>query len=329
MILVTSAMLLVVTHASGQPDARIDRARGLFEQGAAHAAEDRWEQALRAFQASSALLAHAGTTYNIGYCERGLGHYTRARAQFASALAEHQARGEELSAAQQEAAAAYHREADAAIARLTVTLEPGDSKLRVDARPLQREGDHQVAGVAAYGAPASVSSVFVLHVDPGQRVFELTDGVHSEERVITVKRGEQRAIALTVTASDAFVPIDPALVRREDLRMTRLGWAIGLGGAGLAFGVAGGVLAGVAAGTWSDAQAACPQLTRCDDDRGFELSNRARFEARLGTTAWVTAGAALAGGVVLWLSVPDSLASAEPDVAIRVAPAGFGVVGRF
>lgn len=301
---------------------RISRARALFKEGVAHAAEDRWDEARQAFQASSKLLAHAGTTYNLGYCERGLGHHTRARLYFMRALDEDKARGGELSEEQRSATTEYLAEANAAIARITVTL-PSTARFSVDGRPLVKEGEEWVAGIAPKGPPERVGSQpVVVLVDPGERVFEISDAGRRDRRVVRVQPGERRLITLAFAALRREGEVDPAVAEREDTRRIHLGGALIMGGVAAILGVVAGVLSSQASSSWSEAQDACPEPTRCPDDRGFNRSNRASFEARLATVAWVTAGAAAAGGIVLWATTPAPL---DQDVA----SAGVSLRGSF
>src|SRR5438128_1604165 len=69
----------------------IGQARALYLEGLKHVRDAQWGEALVAFQRSRTLRPHALTTYNIGACERALGHYTRARQELSRALAENSA----------------------------------------------------------------------------------------------------------------------------------------------------------------------------------------------------------------------------------------------
>jgi hypothetical protein len=69
-------------------DPNVAQARDAFLLGADLAKGAQWAEALAAFERSASLHPHALTTYDIGVCERALGHYTRARDRFAAALVE-------------------------------------------------------------------------------------------------------------------------------------------------------------------------------------------------------------------------------------------------
>src|SRR5262249_46268244 len=106
--------------AMAQPDA-VEQARSLFAEATALARSGDWAGALARFRLSAQLRPHAVTTYDIAYCERALGHRTRARALFRAALAARDARGQlELPADMLEAARGYAAELERGIARVDV-----------------------------------------------------------------------------------------------------------------------------------------------------------------------------------------------------------------
>src|SRR5438105_15910276 len=94
-----AAILLLARGATAHADDGGDtvmKARRLFVTGAEQVKREEWADALSAFEQSAALRPHAVTTYNLGVCERALGRYTRARANFEHALAESAATGGQL-----------------------------------------------------------------------------------------------------------------------------------------------------------------------------------------------------------------------------------------
>src|SRR5262245_10995171 len=116
----------------------VEQAREAFTLGTALAAQGQWVDALAAFERSSRLRPHPVTTYNLGYCERGLGHFTRARKFFDQALADHAAgRGGKLTEDLLREAQSYLAETDRRLVRAAVTLTPADATVSVDGRPLE------------------------------------------------------------------------------------------------------------------------------------------------------------------------------------------------
>src|SRR2546430_2765836 len=85
------ACVLVARPAAAEDD--VTRARQLFQLGVALAHEGKCDRAIEAFRSSAKLRPHAKTTYNLGFCEKELGHYTRALAMFARAADEDARRG--------------------------------------------------------------------------------------------------------------------------------------------------------------------------------------------------------------------------------------------
>ncbi|HXK20616.1 MAG TPA: hypothetical protein VNG33_22550, partial [Polyangiaceae bacterium] len=65
--------------ASEPADPALEEARRSYREGVERVQQARWGEALAAFERSETSRKHATTTFNIGACERALGHYTRAR----------------------------------------------------------------------------------------------------------------------------------------------------------------------------------------------------------------------------------------------------------
>jgi PEGA domain len=187
--------------------ASVDAARQAFVDGAAHAKEMRWGDALERFEASARLKPHAGTSYNIGICHRALGRYALAQATFRRSLAEHQATGE-LAPSLVANTHAFLEEIDRVLASFDVTLSPPTAKIAVDGRPLEvADADAKpptlVAGVEAPGPPeAPPSGRFKLVLDPGAHVFVLSQKGYGD---VVVRRN-----------------IRPGARKRLDLSMRRL-----------------------------------------------------------------------------------------------------------
>jgi hypothetical protein len=161
-------------------DPNVSLAREAFLLGADLAKRAQWAEALPAFERSASLHPHALTTYDIAVCERALGRYTRARDQFAAALAQTGAEAQQLPASVADDTHAYLIETEAVLVRLAVHIDPADAKIAVDGRPLRAE-------VGVLGRPAAVAGVreagrgepppapeFDLLLDPGTHVLTLS-----------------------------------------------------------------------------------------------------------------------------------------------------------
>lgn len=162
---------------AAQADA-LEPARALYLEGLSQVRQAHWGEALAAFERSQALHPHPLTTYNIGACERALGHYTRARRELLKAL-ESSAFGE-LPPTTQTDARAFLEEISQLLVRLSVTVEPAAARITVDGRPLESAMDGEGAPVLiagtlppGRGGPAT-SGHFQLLADPGVHVITLS-----------------------------------------------------------------------------------------------------------------------------------------------------------
>jgi hypothetical protein len=326
--------LCLATASRAQEANTRQRAGELFKAGTTLAAQNRWREALSAFEQAALLVPHASTTYNIAYCERGLGHPTRARHFFRRALEEND-EGGGLSQEQQTAAASHRAEAEKQIARVSVTVSPADARLTVDGRPLEIERTSPpvaVAGVRPLGAGATVPAAeFELWLDPGSHVFVIARGDGRKDTVSRVYGTAAEAaleLVLPQTPKPNAAPpdVNPAPVPAPTAPSPSYWNGQRIGAVIVAVGAAGALATGVALGVrtanaWSEAQDACPGSVDCVDDTAFERSLDAKRDGNLATVALVTAGLATAGAVYLWVTAPD--------VAISVGPGRVAVIGAF
>jgi hypothetical protein len=223
--------LLVLCDAAGPAQAQEEptesetrsdmtsRARDAFVLGTSLAQQGQWRDALKEFEHSASIRPHATTTYNIGFCERALGHYTRARERFMEALAQDQAAetsDQELPDELLRSAKIYLQEAEERIARIAVTLDPADAALTVDGRPLaladaEKGNDRPVlvAGVRDRGAPEPPPARrFTLLLDPGHHLFVIAgDGTPDAVVERSFSRGAEGELALR--APEPARPTEP------------------------------------------------------------------------------------------------------------------------
>jgi hypothetical protein len=312
---------LAPVAASAQPAApaaetdATRRGRERFVEGAALAREGRWRDALAAFQESATLRPHAVATYNIAYCERALGHTTRAWRLFGRAIAEDDAAGKvELGDALRRGAVDYTAEAERELGHVIVTLDPPDALVAVDGGPLELVNGGErpllVAGTRGDGAAESPPRpTFELLIDPGVHSFLVKSGEKSRSIEATVQRGTTLQLTVSIEPPLPAPPPAPAAeplpAEPHGLAPQRVG-ALLLGGMGVGAIAVGAALGGVAAQRWSEAQDACPALDACPDDEGHDLSEQAERFGNFATVGLVAGGLALAGGVVLWFTTPSA-----------------------
>lgn len=156
----------------------VEQARALYLEGLKHVREAHWGDALAAFERSRTLRPHAMTTYNIGACERALGHYTRAYEQLSRALAENTT--SELPPSIVTDAHAFLDEIRRLLVHVVLVVEPAGTSLTFDGRPLKpgaAAGTRPtfVAGVLPPGRGAQVpKGELEVLADPGAHVITLS-----------------------------------------------------------------------------------------------------------------------------------------------------------
>jgi len=144
-----------VARAQVTPAAVTEQARRLFHQGITLADQDRWAEALAAFQQSLGLVPRASTRFNLARALLRLGRLREAIEVFDAYLAEAQGAGEAARVAE---ATRLRAEAVAALSTLRLVGLPEEAEVSVDG-----------ALLPGRGAPR------VLRVDPGVRRVEVRD----------------------------------------------------------------------------------------------------------------------------------------------------------
>lgn len=191
-------------------------ARRAYFDGVERVKRAEWAEALMAFEQSAKLRPNAGTTFNIGVCERAVGHYLRARDAFSRALAEDAASKNQLTADQISDAGAFLSEIEQLLAHLQVHVDPPETEIAVDGRPLEvtRAGAAVVlvAGTlpAGRGAAPPVPD-FELVAEPGQHVFVLArKGYMNAVVQRRFEPGAHAALALEITRLAATIRVTAA-----------------------------------------------------------------------------------------------------------------------
>lgn len=303
------ALALVVVSAEARAG-DVEEARALYEQATALADEGRWKDAVAKFEQSAARRPHATTSYNLGYCERALGHATRARKHFANALARDGVTGGlELSDELRVASQKYRDEMSALIASLELSVEEVDVVVTIDGAPVERDGARFLAGTRASGPGEKVPSApFVIEVDPG-----------AHEIVVTAKDGRSRIVHETLAAAETKrvrVVLPAATVARLPKESNpRRTWGYVLGGVGIV-GLGLGTYFGLSArAKWTSAKEQCPLRAQCSDD-AVRLASDAHSRGNVATVAFVAGGAALVSGTILVLT------SSRSTIDAGVGPRG-------
>jgi len=312
------ALALAFTHAAAADAETTVEARTAFRDGAELAAEHRWAEARDRFLRSATLRPHATTTYNLAFCERALGHATRARQWLFKAKAQDQASaGAELTPELRADAEKLLVELEGKIARPAVTISPPGTRISIDGRPLTlslapTKTLTLVADVREPGAPeAPPNDRFVLEIDEGDHEVVLTPADQGTSRVLQIHLSAASHPAL-------LLELPPPVASTVDVYKPRRIAGLTITGVGVATMIVGGVFAWSAASNWSAAKAACPNRPDCPDEQGSLLSNTALRRANVATALIVTGAIASAGGLVIYLASP------RPNVAIGVGPGASG-----
>jgi hypothetical protein len=208
------AMLAIPSPARAGEDDATAQGRAEFLRGTGLARDEKWGEALAAFERSNALKPHAIVMYNMGICERVLGHATRARSRFRASLARADQEPNELPESLREEMRALLDEYERTLPRVTVTLVPADAGVAVDGRPLRELSDGEIPLLEAGVEPPGVGrppprGTFQIVLDPGTRVFTLSRKGHAD---LTTPRsfssGSRTTLRLELDKLPAILHID-------------------------------------------------------------------------------------------------------------------------
>lgn len=347
LLLATLVGLVVATGVSHAqtPVATKQHAQDLFVRGVSLSKQNRWRDALAAFEESGRLYPHPRTRFNIGYCERGLGRWTRARKRFREAIEMDRATPakDELSATMKDAADRYLRDAEASIGAIELRLPESGTKVSIDGRPIERLASGRgVAGTREPGPPEPAPErVWIVDVDAGAHVLIAVSGARRVQVDVQVIAGETITIApelpaasegaakATLPNAGSVPPRGPASAEARPLDDTlQLVGAGVVGGLGVLGVVSGALLLSRAFSLHAEADEACPNDPLCPDDRAYGLANDARKHGNLATASFVVGGVGMACSVFLLLTAP-SIGLFGDDVALSPSPSGLRVHGRF
>jgi hypothetical protein len=324
---------------STSEDQTADRAREAFVLGTALAREGQWLDALAAFERSAELRSHPVTTYNLAYCERALGRYTRARQLFKRALGEHAERkGGNLTDELLAQARSYLAEIERRLARATVTVSPLGTALTVDGRGL--EPSESSAGRAVYVAGASDSSgpgttpsgAFELLLDPGRHIFVLARPGAPDTVVTEVfKPGETRRLELSAGGPRKAKHSSPASHSPPGPDYTWPILAYGVGAAGLTIG---GIFGLATFDKESDLSEQCPEKNCPDEVSGDDIDAGERY-ALISNIGFGVGIAGVGLGTFLMLTMSDAELQKPPKAAggssvrVWVLPTSAGLRAAF
>jgi PEGA domain len=184
-----------VARADNASDARI-----AFDLGTAASREERWADALAAFERAYAAKSHPLTAFNIGVCLRATGNLIEAEPRFREALAAES----ELPAIWVQDARNYLREIPPRVAELDLQVEPVDAVVSVDGREMR------VADVTS-AAPSAERGRLLLRMNPGNRVVLVRkDGFQSAVLTLALAPGARINRHVDLSAQNARLRLTSA-----------------------------------------------------------------------------------------------------------------------
>jgi tetratricopeptide (TPR) repeat protein len=271
-------------------------ARRLTDEGLAYIAEARFPEALDRFVAAHRAFPSPKLLINIGGALRYLGRNAEAAEAYEQYLAH-----PEAEAARRERLEQILREIDLVVGRLRIVRDRLDAEVRLDGRPI-----------------AGTGPTLVARVDPGTHsLVAHAPGHPATVKTVTVERQQELTVALrTGVAPGAGTEI--RVVRTEASAQPYIGIAVSA--TGLAALALGAIFAGLASAADAEAAEHCVEPSVCDRD-GRELGETATERATIATVAFAVGGAALAAGLVIFLTSPDDSVEAEGATALVLGPA--------
>jgi hypothetical protein len=198
--------------------------------------------------------------------------------------------------------------------------------------------------VSLDGRPLDTAQGAAIQADPGEHKFLFAvAGQPPLERTFILREGEkgrrEPIIVVTVPASAAPggappaptapvapVPNAPDTATGPSNWSTQKTLALVTGGVGVAGIAVGSVFGWMAHSSWSSSQSACPSASNCPQHaQAISDHDSATSSATIATIAFAAGAAAVAGGLVLWLTAPHAeAAGSAPAVGLGVVPGPAG-----
>lgn len=297
--------------ASAQSAADKAAADTLFNEGKKLIAAGDNAEACAMFEASLAKASQLGTQLALASCYEKIGKTASAWAEFrAAASAASKAHDQRQRFAEEHATAL-----EARLSKILIKLEPG---YRVDGLVVKRDG--AAVSMVEFGA--------AVPVDPGDHTIEANAPgwmPWSTKVSVAPAPGVIQVVVPALGKAPVRVeepPPQPAVVavaaESRPARPRRL-LTYGVGGGGAALIGVSLTFGAVASSRWSDAQVHCHD--RLCDPTGVDLAHGAGTMADVATATFVVGAAAIAAGVVLYLTT-RSVGGEKPvdPVALHVVP---------
>jgi hypothetical protein len=301
---ITLALLCDASPARAQSPSDVAAAEALFREARKLFDDGRYAEACPKFAESQRLASAPGTLLNLAGCYEKQGLTASAWATFQSAAAEARRKGrQDWEQLAHDRAAAL----EPTLSHLTIVVPDASATAGVT---IKRDGEE--VGRAGWGT--------AIPVDPGQHSIEASAPGHDtwSQSVQVNAGGASASVTVPALGETTTTPSTPSSTSPGSTQRT-----VGLivGGVGLV-GIGLGSFFGVQAmNQESDAHTHCRTDLYCSQ-QGVDLGNSAKTSASVSTLAFIVGGAALAGGVVLYLTAPKRQG---PVVGLSVGPGSLGI----
>jgi serine/threonine-protein kinase len=294
-------------------------ATALFDEGRKLMAQHHYADACPKLAESQRLAPSGGTLLNLAECYEHNGQTASAWAAWQGAAARANAAGK---AGAEKSALARAAALEPSLARLTIAFAPGSDVSGIE---VKRDGIPLDRGELGSALP----------IDPGSHVIEATAPKKKPWSTSVSVAARQADARVTVALEDDVQAAAPAAPTPPTVAETPAPSAESADTAarsstgntqriiGVVVGAAGIVGLGVGTAFYFSAKSKndealqnCRTSTLCSP-KGLSLTSDARSAATAATIALVAGGAAVAAGVVVWLTAPRS----HPTSGLRLAPA--------
>jgi serine/threonine-protein kinase len=322
-VLLASLMLPAAVHA--QPSDPV-LGEQLFEQGRALAKDNNWAAACPKFEASLRADPALGTRLNLATCDEKIGKLATAWGLYRES-------------AEQATKTGDKKRHDYAVAQASA-LEKRLPRLELDAPKAMPDGLTITRDGTAIDLGALGTS---LYVDPGpHEIVVAAPGYDSATLAVTSTEGKLDKLSLPELAKTKVItppapphedapkpviavvppPPPPATSHRKAI-------ALGVAGGGVAIAAVGLVFGYQSRSSWNTAKDACGSDLVCDTDEqyaaGHKAAQDASSQATISTVLVTVGAAAVATGVVLWLTAPSAHRE-RVSVAPSIGAHGAGLV---
>jgi hypothetical protein len=296
---------IAVVAAAVAPASAETKADALFKKGKKQLAEKKYAEACATFEKVDNLDPGIGAKLNVARCFEEWGKLARAYRWYADA--------ERMATTTEDKRAPKIKELaealDADVPRLTIKLPDGS--------------DPAAVAIKLDGAALALDVIGKeQRVDPGPHQIEFLAGTEHKTKTVPLERGGSTEVTLEVPKSTGKPKPTPAIVvsptrpgdgtphtqppaKRGDAGRTRRIAGLATAGAGvLGMGIAGIVTLGARSSYRRALDEHCMGATDQCDDVGVKLTHDARSRANAATVVTILGVAAVAGGVVLYVTAP-------------------------